>query len=115
LLDINNLYVNQVNHHESALSALDCITSLPAGSVGEIHLAGHLQVDDCLIDNHGCCIAEPVWQLYAQVCESLGSDVPVLIEWDTDIPALSVLLGEAEKAMQIQTGSVRSFQVKGLV
>lgn len=112
LLDINNLYVNQVNHHESALLALDCITSLPAGSVGEIHLAGHLQVHDCLIDNHGCCIAEPVWQLYAQVCESLGSDVPVLIEWDTDIPALSVLLGEAEKAMQIQTGSTRLLRLK---
>lgn len=105
LLDMNNLYVNQVNHQESAMSALDCIASLPADSVGEIHLAGHLRADDCLVDNHGCCIAEPVWQLYAQACEMLGPDVPVLIEWDTDIPALSVLIGEAEKAMQIQARS----------
>lgn len=112
LLDINNLYVNQMNHLECATSALECIASLPPGSVGEIHLAGHLQADDCLIDHHGCCVAEPVWQLYAQACGMLGVDIPVLIEWDTDIPALSVLLGEAEKAMQIQSASATLFKAK---
>lgn len=110
LLDINNLYVNQMNHHESAMSALECFASLPSGSVGEIHLAGHLQADDCLIDHHGCCVAELVWQLYEKACEMLGADIPVLIEWDTDVPALSVLVGEAEKAMRIQSESTRLFQ-----
>jgi len=112
LLDINNLYVNQMNHHESAIAALECFASLPSGSVDEIHLAGHLQADDCLIDHHGSCVTEPVWQLYAKACGILGPDIPVLIEWDTDIPALSVLVGEAEKAMQIQSESTRLFQIK---
>ncbi|MFZ6772689.1 DUF692 domain-containing protein [Undibacterium sp. SXout7W] len=98
LLDVNNLYVNQVNHQEDALAALRCIAGLPAGSVGEMHLAGHLQSDLVLIDHHGCQVADPVWDLYRHACRHFGSQVPVLIEWDTDIPELDVLLAEARKA-----------------
>jgi len=98
LLDVNNLYVNQVNHQEDALAALRCIAGLPTGSVGEIHLAGHLQSDIVLIDHHGCQVADTVWDLYRHACRLLGSQVPVLIEWDTDIPELGVLLTEARKA-----------------
>jgi hypothetical protein len=96
LLDVNNLYVNQCNHQESALAALAAID--PA-LVGEIHLAGHLRADEVLIDHHGATVADEVWDLYRVALQKLGH-VPTLIEWDTDIPPLEVLLGEAEKARQ---------------
>ncbi len=94
LLDINNLYVNQCNHAEDALAA---IAAISPGSVGEIHLAGHLVTPDGLIDNHGSRVADDVWDLYKAALQRFGK-VPTLIEWDTDIPALGVLLEEADKA-----------------
>jgi uncharacterized protein (UPF0276 family) len=94
LLDVNNLYVNQANHGGDALAAMDAI---PAEAVAEIHLAGHFATDRCLIDTHGERVAEPVWALYAAALERFGP-VPTLIEWDTDIPALEVLLAEARRA-----------------
>lgn len=94
LLDINNLYVNQCNHGEDALAA---IAAIAVGSVGEMHLAGHLVTPLALIDHHGDVVAEPVWRLYQAALQRFGP-VPTLIEWDTDIPALDVLLGEADKA-----------------
>ncbi|MBC7413623.1 MAG: DUF692 family protein [Herminiimonas sp.] len=97
LLDLNNLYVNQINHGEDALAA---IATLAPGTVGEIHLAGHLVTPDLLIDHHGDTVAAPVWALYEAALTRFGP-VPTLIEWDTDIPALAVLLGEAAKAAQI--------------
>ncbi|KQV78614.1 hypothetical protein ASD15_22700 [Massilia sp. Root351] len=94
LLDINNLYVNQCNHGEDALAALAAIAP---GTVGEIHLAGHLVTPDAVIDHHGAAVAEPVWALYEAALRRFGW-LPTLIEWDTDIPELDVLLGEAGKA-----------------
>jgi uncharacterized protein (UPF0276 family) len=94
LLDINNLYVNQCNHGEDALAAL---AAIQPGMVGEMHLAGHLVTPQAVIDHHGDTVAEPVWRLYEAALQRFGA-VPTLIEWDTDIPALEVLLGEAEKA-----------------
>ncbi|MBA5637015.1 DUF692 family protein [Duganella sp. LX20W] len=94
LVDINNLYVNQCNHGEDALQALAAIAP---GTVGEIHLAGHLVTPLAVIDHHGDTVAEPVWRLYEAALHRFGR-VPTLIEWDTDIPALDVLLGEADKA-----------------
>lgn len=95
LLDINNLYVNQCNHGEDALAALAAIAP---GMVGEIHLAGHLVTPHAVIDHHGDTVAEPVWALYRAALQRFGA-VPTLVEWDTDIPALDVLLGEADKAL----------------
>ena len=97
LLDINNLYVNQCNHQEDALAALAAIRP---GSVGEMHLAGHLVTPDAVIDHHGAAVAEPVWALYSAALQRFGR-VPTLIEWDTDIPAPEVLLDEAHKASVI--------------
>ncbi|MBC7453854.1 MAG: DUF692 family protein [Massilia sp.] len=97
LLDVNNLYVNQCNHGEDAFAAL---AALAPGSVGEIHLAGHLVTPEALIDHHGAAVAPPVWALYRAALERFGR-VPTLIEWDTDIPPLDVLLGEARKAQHI--------------
>jgi uncharacterized protein (UPF0276 family) len=94
LLDINNLYVNQCNHGEDAMAAL---AAIPPGMVGEMHLAGHLVTPQAVIDHHGDTVAEPVWRLYEAALQRFGA-VPTLIEWDTDIPALEVLLGEADKA-----------------
>jgi uncharacterized protein len=94
LLDINNLYVNQCNHGEDALQAMAAIA---VGTVGEIHLAGHLVTPLAVIDHHGDTVAEPVWRLYEAALRRFGR-VPTLIEWDTDLPALAVLLGEADKA-----------------
>jgi uncharacterized protein (UPF0276 family) len=97
LLDVNNLYVNQCNHDEDALAA---IAAIAPGTVGEIHLAGHLVTPDAVIDHHGDRIAEPVWRLYEAALARFGA-VPSLIEWDTDIPALAVLQDEAAKAQTL--------------
>lgn len=98
LLDINNLYVNQHNHGESAQEALTTLQQLPANSIGEIHLAGHLVTDAGLIDHHGCRVIPAVWALYEDARRLFGAHIPTLIEWDTDIPELAILLAEAEQA-----------------
>ena len=100
LLDVNNLYVNQINHGEAALDALTTLKELPADSIGEIHLAGHLVTDSGLVDHHGCRVDPAVWSLYENARTLFGSEVPTLIEWDTDIPELDVLIGEAAQARQ---------------
>ncbi|EZP34798.1 DUF692 family multinuclear iron-containing protein [Janthinobacterium lividum] len=97
LLDINNLYVNQCNHGEDAMLAMQ---SIAPGSVGELHLGGHLLTPHAVIDHHGAAIADPVWDLYAAALLRFGA-IPTLVEWDTDLPALDVLLGEADKAQSM--------------
>lgn len=94
LLDVNNFYVNQHNHGEDALAA---IAVLPVGSVGEIHLAGHLATPLALVDHHGAAVAEPVWELYRAALARFGR-VPTLVEWDADVPPLEILLAEAARA-----------------
>lgn len=94
LLDINNLYVNQCNHGEDALTAMQ---SIAPGSVGELHLGGHLLTPHAVIDNHGATVADPVWELYAAALQRFGA-IPTLVEWDTELPPLDILLGEAGKA-----------------
>src|SRR6478672_806925 len=97
LVDINNLHVNHCNHGEDPHAALMAIA--PA-SVGELHLAGHLVTPDAVIDHHGDRVAQPVWDLYAAALKRFGN-VSTLIEWDTDLPALDVLLDEAQRARAI--------------
>lgn len=97
LLDINNLYVNLLNHQEDPLAAL---AVLAPHSVGEMHLAGHLVTPEAVIDHHGERIAQPVWELYEKALQRFGA-VSTIIEWDTDIPALEVLLEEAQHARRI--------------
>lgn len=102
LLDINNLYVNLCNHNEDPIAAME---SIAPDSVIEIHLAGHLVTPDAVIDHHGDRVAGPVWDLYEKAVRRFGQ-VASLIEWDTDIPALDVLLDEAQQARRI-AGEVR--------
>ena len=104
LLDVNNLYVNQCNHEEDALAAMQAIA---VGTVGEIHLAGHLVTADAVIDHHGARVADPVWRLYEAALQRFGA-VPTLIEWDTDIPALEVLQAEAARADQLAAAYARA-------
>lgn len=100
LLDVNNVYVSCINHGDDALQY---ITKLPRHAVQQIHLAGFAQDSDAagdllLIDHHGSAVAEAVWQLYERTLMWLGRAVPTLIERDNDVPALDVLLGEAQRA-----------------
>ena len=98
LLDVNNVYISCQNHGWSAATYLETMVGAP---VGEIHLAGHAEnrVGDRIIriDDHGSKVAPAVWSLYERALALLGP-VPTLIEWDTDIPALDVLLAEAAGA-----------------
>lgn len=98
LLDVNNLVVNALNRgcDEAAAVAAACawIDALNPGLVGEIHLAGYARLDDIVIDDHGSRVHAPVWQVYRHALRRLGA-VPSLIEWDTDLPELDVLLDEA--------------------
>jgi len=94
LLDVNNIHVNSVNHGFDALAYLDAI---PAAAVEEIHLAGYEESEGMLIDTHGARVSPEVWTLYDAALERLGPR-PTLIEWDTDIPELDVLLAEAARA-----------------
>ena len=70
---------------------------MPPASVREFHLAGFDRVGELLIDTHGNRVAAPVWALYRRAVARFGAR-PTLIEWDTDIPALDVLLDEARTA-----------------
>ena len=97
LLDVNNLYVNQCNHGEDAVAALQAIAP---HTVGEIHLAGHLVTPEAVIDHHGDRVAPQVWDLYRAALRRFDA-VPSLIEWDTDLPELDVLLAEADRARTI--------------
>jgi uncharacterized protein (UPF0276 family) len=97
LFDVNNVYVNAVNHNFDPLRFLSAI---PGDAVAEIHLAGFDASGPCLIDTHGARVAPPVWALYRATIERFGPK-PTLLEWDTDLPALEVLLDEARTAQAI--------------
>jgi len=97
LCDVNNIYVNAINHGFDADAYL---AAMPREAVAEIHLAGFEATTTCLIDSHGAPVAPPVWALYRRAVALFGK-VPTLIEWDTDIPALATLLSEAATAQTI--------------
>ena len=98
LLDVNNVFVSAGNHGHDAAAY---IAAVPSAAVAEIHLAGHSTRDidgtPLWIDDHGSAVAEPVWRLYDAALARLGA-VPTLIEWDSAIPDLPVLVDEAIKA-----------------
>ena len=94
LLDVNNIHVNARNHGIDPVAYLDAIS--PA-TVAEIHLAGFDASGPYVIDTHGAPVAPAVWTLYARALARFGR-VPVLIEWDTDIPEFAVLAREAATA-----------------
>jgi len=101
LCDVNNIFVTASNLSLDAIGYLD---ALPRAAIGEIHLAGHTRNDadgqTILIDDHGSPVSEAVWQLYAHALRRLGP-IPTLIEWDTDLPALGILIDEAWAADRV--------------
>ena len=101
LLDVNNIYVNACNHQ---FSAEQFIEAIPESYVKEVHLAGHtvkeFENDQILIDTHNERVTDKVWALYQKTVQRFGR-VPTLIEWDTDLPTLDILLDEANKAEHI--------------
>jgi len=110
LVDVNNIYVNALNEqlkhqamgrcHDPLQACLEWIDSIAPATVGELHLAGHINMGDVVIDDHGSRVCAPVWQIFrhAQARFAGSSKVPTLIEWDTDVPPLAVLLDEAALA-----------------
>ena len=107
LVDVNNIYVNALNQQKKQPSnkrqtdpIASCVAWLDqicASAVGELHLAGHSDCGDIVIDDHGSRVCDAVWQIYQHALQRFGP-VDSLIEWDTDIPALAVLLAEADHA-----------------
>jgi hypothetical protein len=106
LCDVNNIVVTTGNVGGDPEAWL---AGLPAGAVGEIHLAGHRvnEVDGTaiLIDDHGSPVGETVWRLYAQAVRRFP-EAPTLIEWDTDIPELEILLAEARTADRVRAAAL---------
>jgi uncharacterized protein (UPF0276 family) len=99
LLDVNNLVVKAMNDGAADAVAAACawVDAIDPGSVGEIHLAGYNDLGDIVIDDHGSRVHAPVWSVYRHALRRFGA-VATLVEWDTDVPPLDVLLDEARVA-----------------
>ena len=118
LVDVNNIYVNALNSQRLAKGArnvdravqdcFDWLNAISIDHVGEIHLAGHCQMADIVIDDHGSAVCKAVWRVYAQAVQRFGP-VPTLIEWDTDLPPLQILLDEAALADAIVQSQAQGF------
>jgi len=102
LLDVNNLMVNALNAGaaDPVAACTAFIDALPDGIAGEIHLAGYCETDDIVIDDHGSRVRPDVWSVYRHALRRFGA-LPTLVEWDTDIPPLDVLLAEAGHASSL--------------
>lgn len=99
LIDLNNIYVNSINHQYDAEAFLKAI---PAERIAYAHIAGHyVECDDFLIDTHGAEVIDPVWSLLAKAYELYGV-FPTLLERDFNLPPLSELLAEVETIRHIQ-------------
>jgi uncharacterized protein (UPF0276 family) len=102
LLDVNNIYVNSINHCYDAIEFLD---ALPLERARYIHVAGHYdEADDLKVDTHGADVIDPVWTLLAQAYQRLGP-LPTLLERDFNLPPLAELLQEISQIRQLQQGS----------
>ena len=97
LLDVNNIYVSSVNHE---FDPLDYLNAIPADRVQQIHLAGHENHGDYLIDTHDHPVPDPVWELYGAALRRFGS-VSTMIERDANIPPLEELCAELDAARQL--------------
>ena len=113
LLDINNLYVNHINLNRDAYTAL---ATLPLEKVKQIHLGGHEQKSDYLLDSHSRPIADEVWQLYRHTIDKIGA-IPTLIEWDNDLPSFNRLIQEKRhaEAIMFEHSSLRPISSKSAV
>lgn len=99
LLDVNNIYVNAVNH---GYDAQEFLAAMPRERIAYIHIAGHFdETDDLLIDTHGADVKEQVWALLSAAYRRFGV-VPTLLERDFNFPPLPVLLSEVARINEYQ-------------
>ncbi len=116
LLDVNNLVVNALNEGlneaQAAQAACTWVDRIHPAAVGEVHLAGYNDTGSVVIDDHGSRVHAPVWQVYRHAMQVLGKR-PTLVEWDTDVPALEVLLDEAAKAEAVLTQAMLTQNMPG--
>ncbi|WP_299493577.1 DUF692 domain-containing protein [uncultured Shewanella sp.] len=107
LLDVNNIYVNSVNHRYDPLAFLN---SIPQERIHYLHIAGHFQqTADLIIDSHGADVSDPVWQLLHE-CHQRHGVFPTLLERDFNIPETETLLMEIRKIKQYQKKTIHSSQ-----
>jgi hypothetical protein len=107
LLDVNNVYVNSVNH---GFDPRAFIAALPLERVVEIHVAGHTRLDSgLLLDTHGTPVSDPVFELLAWTLDRTGP-VPILLERDNDVPELDELLREVALLWNIQRRSAQRWE-----
>lgn len=104
LLDVNNIWVNAANQGFDPHAYIEAI---PAALVGQYHLGGFERTGAALVDTHGTRVSAEVWELYAASVAHLGTK-PTLIEWDVSLPALEVLLDEAQRARAMAAGARRA-------
>ncbi|MDX2012759.1 MAG: DUF692 domain-containing protein [Myxococcaceae bacterium] len=110
LLDVNNVFVTATN---LGLEPLELLHSLPLESAREIHVAGHHRRHGRLVDSHGAPVADEVLALYAEALRRTGP-LPTLLEWDTDIPALDVVLDEADRVRAVLDEATRDLSSAGV-
>lgn len=103
LLDVNNIYVSAFNHGFDPAAFID---AMPVGRVRQMHLAGHDNCGDLIIDTHDAAVIDPVWDLYAHAVRRLGP-VPTMIERDDKIPPLATLVRELDRARVIADMALR--------
>jgi uncharacterized protein (UPF0276 family) len=103
LLDINNIYVSSYNHHYDAKTFID---GVPKNRIQQIHLAGHHNNGDYIIDTHDAPVIDPVWDLYAYAMQQFGP-VSTMIERDDKIPPLAELVDELQVARQIAAKALK--------
>lgn len=107
LLDVNNVYVNSINHK---YDAYDFINRLPSDKIVYGHIAGHFdEAPDLKVDTHGADVIEPVWDLLKYAYDTHGV-FPTLLERDFNIPAIEVLLKEVLRIKAIQAQCVANHQ-----
>ncbi len=100
LLDINNIYVNSVNH---SYDAEQFLRAIPAHRISYAHIAGHyVEAEDFLVDTHGAEVIDPVWKLLSKAYELYGV-FPTLLERDFNIPSMAELQREVSTIQSIQT------------
>jgi uncharacterized protein (UPF0276 family) len=99
LLDVNNIYVNSINH---GYDAIEFLKQLPAERIRYAHIAGHYNEDkDLIIDTHGADVIDPVWDILHKAYEYFGV-FPTLLERDFNIPPVAELLNEVEQIVAMQ-------------
>ncbi|WP_372872453.1 DUF692 domain-containing protein [Shewanella sp.] len=103
LLDVNNIYVNSINHN---YDAKEYLAAMPTERIRYLHVAGHyVEAPDLIVDTHGADIVDPVWQLLAD-CYAIHGALPTLLERDFNIPPTEVLLQEIRRIRDYQALAV---------